>query len=229
VESRETADSPGNIGPGTAGKPTQAGRPGNDNLEADPTTEGIEEGPNEDVPKGGWKTQDERRATAFQAFLEILGTADWIEQELRPQMEMFGVSIDGLRFLEMLHRSGRVTIREAAEKRHCTKQSVANLVDALRARRWVEYEVERLTPEEEPEDGTRRARRTGWRVGYIRLSDEGRKFVKSVLPRNMKLVLAFMRALEWREQKTLIETCRKLRDGNILRFLREMEFQDVEE
>ncbi|HEY6464998.1 MAG TPA: MarR family transcriptional regulator [Candidatus Acidoferrales bacterium] len=182
-----------------------------------------------EVLKGGRKTQDERRATAFRAFLEILETADWIEQELRPQMQMFGVSIDGLRFLEMLHSSGRVTIREAAEKRHCTKQSVANLVETLRERGWVEYEVERVVPGDDPEDGARRTRRTGWRVAYIRLSDEGKRFVRSVLPRNMKLVLAFMRALEWREQTTLIETCRKLRDGNILRFLREMEFQDVED
>lgn len=181
-----------------------------------------------EVLKGGRKTQDERRATAFRAFLEILETADWIEQELRPQMQMFGVSIDGLRFLEMLHSSGRVTIREAAEKRHCTKQSVANLVETLRERGWVEYEVERV-PRDDPEDGARQTRRTGWRVAYIRLSDEGKRFVRSVLPRNMKLVLAFMRALEWREQTTLIETCRKLRDGNILRFLREMEFQDVED
>jgi hypothetical protein len=42
----------------------------------------------------------------------------------------------------------------------------------------------------------------------------------------MKLVLAFMRALEWREQRTLIRTCAKLREGDILRFLREMEFED---
>lgn len=117
-----------------------------------------------------------------------------------------------------------------AERRHCTKQSVAKLVEAFRRRGWVEYDVERVMPAGEPDDERRLpARRTGWRVAYIRLSDEGKKFTRSVLPRNMKLVLAFMRALEWREQETLIRTCRKLRDGHILRFLREMEFEDVED
>ena len=180
-----------------------------------------------EASRGGRKTHEQRRATAFRAFLEILETADWIKQELRPQMEIFGTTIDGLRFLEMLHSTGRVTIREAAEKRHCTKQSVAKLIDTLRERGWVEYEVERTIPPDE-EDDQRRKRRSGWRVAYIRLSEDGKKFIRRVLPRNMKLVLAFMRALEWREQETLIRTCRKLRDGDILRFLREMEFQDVE-
>ena len=212
-------------GPNTKGTADPSGEPhprddnGQDFSGADETENGS---------RSGRKTQEQRRGMAFQAFLEILETADWIRQELRPQMEMFDVSIDGLRFLEMLHSSGRVTIREAAEKRHCTKQSVAKLVETFRGRGWVEYEVERVMPEDEPEDERRPARRTGWRVAYIRLSDEGKKFLRSVLPRNMKLVLAFMRALEWREQETLIRTCRKLRDGDILGFLRQMEFEDGE-
>jgi DNA-binding MarR family transcriptional regulator len=133
-------------------------------------------------------------------------------------MEMFDISIDGLRFLEMLHRAEKLTIREAAERRHCTKQSVASLVEILRERGWVEYEV--AAPAQK-----RGQQRTGWRVGYIRLSAAGKKFVGRVIPRNMKLVLAFMRALEWREQRALIRTCEKLREGDILRFLREMEFE----
>jgi hypothetical protein len=176
--------------------------------------------------KGGRKTQNQRRATAFRAFLEILETADWVRRELRGQMEMFEVTLEGLRFLELLHREGRLTIREAAERRHCAKQSIATLVEVLRGRGWVEYEVETLAPVGTAPKETANKPRRGWRVGYIRLSGAGERFVKSVLPRNMKLVLAFMRALEWREQETLIRTCRKLRERNILRFLHEMEYED---
>jgi hypothetical protein len=139
-------------------------------------------------------------------------------------MEMFDISIEGLRFLEMLHREERLTVREAAERRHCTKQSVASLVEVLRERGWVEYEV--TASQAAAPGGKQGQQRTGWRVGYIRLSAAGKKFVGKAIPRNMKLVLAFMRALEWREQRTLIRTCAKLREGDILRFLREMEFED---
>jgi DNA-binding MarR family transcriptional regulator len=170
--------------------------------------------------KGGRKTQDQRRLTAFRAFLEILDTADWIRHEIRPQLRMFDVSMEELRCLEMLHSAGRVTMRQVAERRHCTKQSAANLVEGLRKRGWAEYEVERLTRVPDRKGDQRR----GWRIGYIKLNAEGHRFIRAVLPRNMKLVLAFMRALEWREQEALIRSCKKLRDGNILRFLREMEY-----
>ncbi len=170
--------------------------------------------------KGGRKTRDQRRLTAFGAFLEILDTADWIRHEIRPQLKMFDISMEELRCLEMLHRAGRLTMREVAERRHCTKQAVADLVEGLRKRGWAEYEVERLTnvPDRKGD------RRRGWRVGHIKLSADGHRFIRGVLPRNMKLVLAFMRALEWREQEALIRSCQKLREGNILRFLRELEY-----
>ena len=170
--------------------------------------------------KGGRKTQDQRRLTAFRAFLEILDTADWIRHEIRPQLKMFDISMEELRCLEMLHRAGRMTMGELAERRHCTKQSAANLVEGLRKRGWAEYQVERLTKVPDRKGDRRR----GWRVGHIQLSADGHRFIRGVLPRNMKLVLAFMRALEWREQEVLIRICQKLREGNILRFLREMEY-----
>jgi hypothetical protein len=187
-------------------------------------TSGV--GGDKDLSKGGRKTHQERRAIAFRAFLEILDTADWIRYELRGQMEMFDITLEGLRFLEMLHREGRLTIGEAARRRHCRKQSVAHLVEILRKRGWVEYEVV-VAPKSADPGESRRDRRRGWRAGHVRLSAAGEKFVASALPRNMKLVLAFMRALEWREQQALIRTCRKLREGDILRFLREMEYEDV--
>ena len=172
---------------------------------------------------GGRKTRMERRATAFRAFLELLDAADWIRRHLRGQMELFEISQDGLRFLEMLNRLGSMTIREVADARHCSKQSAAHLVEGMKKRGWVEYEVEILPKRTElSAPGERKLR--GWRVGHIKLSTEGKKFVGQVLPRHIKVVLAFMRTLEWREQQTLIRICHKLQDLNAPRFFHEMEY-----
>jgi hypothetical protein len=45
----------------------------------------------------------------------------------------------------------------------------------------------------------------------------------------MKLVLALMRTLTWREQQTLGSVCRKLREGDAYRLLKELEWEDAGE
>jgi hypothetical protein len=175
--------------------------------------------------KGGRKTQGQWRELGFQAFLALLDAADWVKRHLRGQMDMFDISQDGLRFLEMLSREGHMTIRELAAKRHCTKQSAAHLVEGMKKRGWVEYEVEILPKRTGlPAPGERRLK--GWRVGHIRLSASGKKFVGEVLPRHIKVVLAFMRTLEWREQQMLVRICRKLQDLNFKRFMHEFEYSE---
>lgn len=55
------------------------------------------------------------------------------------------------------------------------------------------------------------------------------EFAERFLRRHAKVVKAYMRALEGREQQTLAELCRKLREGNVMKFISEMEHEDAEE
>jgi hypothetical protein len=70
--------------------------------------------------------------------------------------------------------------------------------------------------------------RRGREVMLLRLTKTGEKFMGEALPRRMKLVLALMRALDWREMQRLSEICRKLSRGNVVRLLQEMEWVDAD-
>jgi hypothetical protein len=56
----------------------------------------------------------------------------------------------------------------------------------------------------------------------VSLIQTGEWYIRCVLPRHIKLVKALMRALDGREQISLIRLCRKLRRKNILKFISEL-------
>jgi enoyl-CoA hydratase/carnithine racemase len=71
--------------------------------------------------------------------------------------------------------------------------------------------------------------RDGPRVAVIGLTKKGKEFVGNVVPRHVKVVKALMRALDGREQESLSEMCEKLRKGDAVKFLREMQMMDEEQ
>jgi hypothetical protein len=56
----------------------------------------------------------------------------------------------------------------------------------------------------------------------------GKAYMKNVLQRHKKVVKAFMRALDGREQTSLSAICQKLILGDPMKFVSEMELEDVE-
>lgn len=66
-------------------------------------------------------------------------------------------------------------------------------------------------------------------VAVLRLTETGMDFFARFLPRHGKVVKAYMRALDGRQQETLSELCRKLREGDVVRFISEMEHGDEED
>ena len=70
--------------------------------------------------------------------------------------------------------------------------------------------------------------RTGRRIRAIGLTKSGKKFIGNVLPRHSKVVKAMMRALDGREQETMSRLWRKLRAGDIMKFVSEITHEDVE-
>ena len=53
-----------------------------------------------------WPSQKDKTVRAFQAFLDVMDTADWFKNELRGPLESFDLTMGGFRLLEMLYREG---------------------------------------------------------------------------------------------------------------------------
>ncbi|MGO9591858.1 MAG: hypothetical protein ACLP3K_17655 [Candidatus Acidiferrales bacterium] len=75
----------------------------------------------------------------------------------------------------------------------------------------------------------KREDREGRMVHVVGLTARGKKFIGNVLPRHAKVVKALMRALDAREQDSISRVCRKLREGDALKFLNEMRFEDADD
>ena len=173
---------------------------------------------------------EERKLRSFRAYLDLLDTAEWLRRQFAEQFEAFDLTIDGFRLLDILYREGPVTTEEFCKRRRCRRQSFDKLTEPLRARGWVQYEVIELEPTEvELTRLAKRARerpRRGRKTGRVSLTESGEKFMHIVFPRHVKLVFAFMRALEMREQESLSQNCRKLREGDVVKMLDEITLED---
>ena len=182
---------------------------------------------------GEGATQKEKTLRAFGAYLDLLDTAEWMRSYMRGQLESFDLTMGGFRLLEMLYREGPMSVPAAAEKRGCKRQNMDVIVGRLEERGWVRREVSRLPPSEIKESRLPKAqrgqKREGRRVGIVGLTPLGRKFIGIVFPKHAKVVKALMRVLDAREQESLSRVCRKLREGDVLKFASEMMHEDVEE
>lgn len=176
-------------------------------------------------------TQREKTQRAWGAYLDLVDTADWIRRELRGPLEVFGLTMEEFRLLAMLYRDGPVTISMAAEKRERNRQNMHLTIRSAEEFGWVRRQIVRLRRGKTKESRVPQGRpgRLGWRVGVVSLTPQGEKLIGSVLPKQAKLVKAWMRALDGREQLTLSQLCRKLREGDVLKFMSEMTHEDREE
>ena len=173
---------------------------------------------------------EERKLRSFRAYLEILDTAEWLRRQFAEQLEAFDLTIDGFRLLEILYRDGPITTEEFCKRRRCRRQALDKLLKPLEERGWAQFEVIELAPADvEFTQLAKRVRdlpRRGRRMGRVRLTEDGRKFMRVVFPRHAKLVFAFMRALDMREQETISKACRKLREGDVIKMLDEITMED---
>jgi DNA-binding MarR family transcriptional regulator len=190
-------------------------------------------------PKRGGTGSREKTERAFRAYLELLDAADYMKAEVYDQLSFYGVTMRGFRVLELLYRRGTMRLTAVAEGLRWSRQNLNVVVKGLTDEGWVRSELQPLG-EGEPTDPTAPANgdsagleesqavAEGRLVLVLSLTDEGRRFAERFLPRHAKVVKAYMRALEGREQQTLAELCRKLREGNVMKFISEMEHEDVE-
>jgi DNA-binding MarR family transcriptional regulator len=175
----------------------------------------------------------DRNARAFRVYLELLDTADWIRRELQGQLESFDLTIEEFRLLEMLHRGGPMTTVAICERRRCRRQTVFYMLDRLSDRGWVRCDMAEFAPADVRDSHlAKRLRglpRRGRRVGVVRLTAAGERFIGAVFPRHAKMVFALVKAINAREQETIRHVCQKLREGDPVKFLKEMMMEDLEE
>jgi hypothetical protein len=107
------------------------------------------------------------------------------------------------------------------------------MVKQLEGRGWVGRQVIALPPVgfEDSHQGKSRKweRQRGKLTGVVGLTPAGKNFIVDVLPRHTKLVKSLFRVLDSREQMSMIRMCRKLREGDPVKFFREIRLLDEEE
>jgi hypothetical protein len=91
-----------------------------------------------------YPSQKDKTVRAFQAFLNVMDTADWFENELRGPLESFDLSMPGFRVLEMLYREGALPVPDVARRRLCTRQNIGFIIASLEERGWVRQMVVRV-------------------------------------------------------------------------------------
>lgn len=174
----------------------------------------------------------ERRERAFRAYLELMDAAAWFRYQVETGLNELGLNLERFRVLEMLRSGGPITMMALAERRFCSRQSVAVTVGALAEKGWLQIETIRMPATEVTETHLSKAElgqeRLGRMAALVRLTAEGESFVDGVTRRHAKVVYALMRALALRDVDRLGETCRRLREGDPFRLIQELMMEDVE-
>ncbi len=162
---------------------------------------------------------------SFRAYFDLLATADWIRTEMREQLKSFEVTLLGFRTLELLYREGPTHIRAAARKLQVRPENFLSVVRRLEEEGWVRRKSVRLPLKDNRKNRKAKAmgeKREGLLVVRMHLTRPGKRFIAWVVPKHAKVVKALLRALDGREQETMSRLLRKLREGDVLKFVKEM-------
>ncbi|HEY6466885.1 MAG TPA: hypothetical protein VIY69_12880 [Candidatus Acidoferrales bacterium] len=174
----------------------------------------------------------ERRARAFQTYLDVLETAAWFRYQVEPQLSDFDLNLERFQLLEMLYREGPMTTVEAGKRRWCTRQSLFLFAKRVAKSGWLEIERETLPAVEIDEVRLPKQKRSQERIGRravtLRLTEKGEKLMAYATRRHAKLVDALMRAINMREMERLSRTCQRVREGDVVKLIKELTMEDVD-
>lgn len=179
--------------------------------------------------------EPEKTSRAFAAYVDLMDTADWLRDKMSRQLETWNLTMMQFRVMETIYRNGPQYQQELSRKFQCSKQNVGHVIKSLVGCRCLRREVSNLplTPSTRwanPGRGPRMKRAPhGRRINLVRLTAEGERLIAYVFPRHRKVVKAEMRALEGREQETLSRLCRKLKEGDIVKFFKEIRMKEADE
>jgi len=173
-----------------------------------------------------WVTPKEKTDRAFRAYLDLLDAADHMRARVYGQLATYDLTMRGFRLLELLHRQGPTLGMDVARMFRWQRRNLDTIVKGLADNGWVKAKRFRIQDLENA--GLEVPEGDGRPLLLLSLTKEGVAFAARFLPRHAKVVRAYMRALDGRQQQTLSELCRKVRDGDVTKFISEMEHEDVE-
>ncbi len=173
-------------------------------------------------------TQKDKTQRAFRTYLDLIDTANWLKREMRAPLDFFDLTFEGFRVLEMLYREGALTVPDVGRRTGHKRQNMLVILRRLEEPGWVRQVEVRLPAVEFERAHLSKAKREdheGRMVHAVGLTGRGKKFIGNVLPRHAKVVKALMRALDAREQDSISRVCRKLREGDVVKFVNELRYE----
>lgn len=175
-------------------------------------------------------TQKEKTLRAFRVYIEPMETTAWLRTWMQGPFEQFDLAPLSFRILMLLYEEGPTRMVEVARRMRFRRPNLDKALRRLEERGWVRRLMVTLPkakrPQKRSETRLLRTARRRWGVGVVTLAPEGEKFIASAFPQQAKVLKALMRALHGREQQLLVEICRKLRAGAILKFMSEISTVD---
>jgi len=178
-------------------------------------------------------TQKEKTERAFCAYLDLLDAEERLKAALRGPLELVDLTVEGFRLLEMLDREGALPLADVVRRRGRDREATYDVIARLERHGWVRRAFVKLPPVEFKLAHLPRAMkdepREGRRMTVVGLTAPGKKFIGEVLTRYSKVVKSIMGGVNFREMESLSRICRKLREGDAVKFLREMRMMDEEE
>lgn len=159
------------------------------------------------------ESQLERKARALATYASLARAVDSLDNLLDRQCENAGLSRSQFRVLEHLLLHGPTATGELAEKIMFGDSTISVVTRNLARAGLV----------------TRRADESDGRKAIVDLTREGRELIQRILPHRAKILRAQMCVLGKREQENLERLCRKLADGDVVKFVQEITAVDEDE
>jgi len=172
----------------------------------------------------GYISEKGKTERAFAAYLDLLDAADAMKEKMTSQLYNFDLTLLEFRILVVLRRKGPLYQLQLSRLFRCSKQNVRRVLKRLVGVGLVRQEAAIL-----PRRPSSPKSKKGRTVVLADLTREGVVKLGQIFPKHVKVVKAEMKALEGREQKLLSRLCRKLKEGDAVKFLQEIRMKDAEE
>ena len=167
---------------------------------------------------------------AFRAYINLMDAADWLRGEMSGQLATFDLTMLQFRVLEALFREGPQYQQPLSVKFQCSKQNIALVFERLEKSGAVRRGRCRLPSKaDHVELGFPEGSGKNWRgrwISLVVLTPAGKKLIANVIAKHKKVVKAWMRVLDAREQETLARLCGKVRGGDSVKFVKDMRMVD---
>ena len=156
------------------------------------------------------ESQNDRKMRALATYASLARAVHALDDLLDRQCETLGLTSSQYRVLEHLLLYGPMATGELAERIMFGDSTISVVTRNLEADGFL----------------VRRADKADGRKAILHLTPEGKKMVEKILPKRGKVLRAKMCVLGKREQENLDRMCRKLAEGDALKFALEMTMDD---